>query len=520
MMLSTAHRRIMLDATPDVIRAKGYLPTACEFSHEGKSFVAFEHSLLETRILRDLGYNVPSPILHYYDWPGMYRPMEHQAITAAFLTLHPRAFVLNGIGTGKTLATIWAADYLMRIGLIRRCIIVAPLSTLVRVHGEAVFKHFPERSHAILHGSKQDRIRLLNCDFHFYIINHDGATGLAQHIHDREDLDLMVLDEIQVYRNGNTSRWKTARKMIRDNQWVWALSGGPTPNEPTDAFSEAKLVNPDGPVNRYRSFTDFKSSVMSKHGPFTWIPRPEANDRVFDILQPAIRYSSAECLDLPPCTVQTLEVELTVEQKKAYKDLVQEFSTEINGAQVTALNEAIKVMRLVQVISGTLYDVAGVKHAIPAGPRLSVVKEIIESADQKVIVFCPFTGNLQPLVDALSKLTTCAMVYGDTNTRKRDEIFEQFQSSTNPRVLVAHPQCMAHGLTLTSAATIIWWAPINSHDIYDQANGRINRKGQDHPTTIVHISGTAVERKMYKRLEEKGKFQGILLDMVQEAKAL
>ena len=71
---------------------------------------------------------IPSPMFRDYDWPGMYTPFDHQRETAAYLSLRPRAFCFNEAGTGKTSAAIWSADYLMRLGLIKRVLVICPLS--------------------------------------------------------------------------------------------------------------------------------------------------------------------------------------------------------------------------------------------------------------------------------------------------------------------------------------------------------------------------------------------------------
>jgi SNF2 family DNA or RNA helicase len=74
---------------------------------------------------------------------------------------------------------------------------------------------------------------------------------------------------------------------------------------------------------------------------------------------------------------------------------------------------------------------------------------------------------------------------------------------------------MSHGLTLTEASTIIWYAPVSSNDTYEQANGRITRAGQKYTANIIHLAGSAVERKTYKRLEQRQTTQGVLLDMIE-----
>ena len=98
---------------------------------QGGYRVAVWWGLDEVRVLKNLGVkNVPSPIYGRYDWPGRYKPMAHQKETASFLTLNRRAFVLNDPGTGKTMAALWAADYLMKRGEVRRCLILCPLSIM------------------------------------------------------------------------------------------------------------------------------------------------------------------------------------------------------------------------------------------------------------------------------------------------------------------------------------------------------------------------------------------------------
>jgi SNF2 family DNA or RNA helicase len=71
-------------------------------------------------------------------------------------------------------------------------------------------------------------------------------------------------------------------------------------------------------------------------------------------------------------------------------------------------------------------------------------------------------------------------------------------------------------VTLTEASTIIWYAPVDSNEIYEQANGRPDRAGKKYTLNIVQLAGSVVERKMYKRLEQRQSTQGVLLEMVEK----
>ena len=490
------------------------IPTAKPFEYQGVPLVVTPHGLDEVRVLRNLGINAPSPILYYYNWPGQYTPYDHQKQTAAFLTLNQRALVLNEIGTGKTQSALWAADYLLKTKQIKKVLILSPLSTLERVWADGIFMGFPNRKFTVLHGTAKKRLELLKRDVEFYIVNHDGFPIISEQIHGM--FDLIIVDEAAVLRNPSTQRFKIFRKWMEANHStrLWLMTGTPTPNDPTDAWALAKLVN--SPYCT-KTFTSFREQVMMKIGQWKFIPRPESVEIVKNILQPAVRYTRDECFDLPDTVVQTRSVELTTEQKKHYQQMLRHFVTEMSAeGTITAVNEAVKIQKLVQICCGVAYGDDGQNIEIDATPRVNLVKEVIEEAGEKVIVFVPLTGTLHMLEKELSKHWTVGVVNGEVSSSKRNDIFHNFQNNKHPHVLIAHPATMAHGLTLTTASTIIWYGPINSNETYTQANGRIERIGKKHVSNVIHIEATDLEHRMYERLKNKQKLQGLLLDLIQQ----
>lgn len=494
------------------------IPTAKTYEVQGVPIVVTPHKLDEVRILNNLGIKAPSPILHYYDWPGRFTPYEHQKDTAAFLTVNTRALVLNDIGTGKTQSSLWAADYLIKTGHVRKVLILSPLSTLERVWGDGIFTGLIHRKFVVLHGTAERRLKLLKTEADFYIINHDGFNIISQQCHGM--FDLVIVDEAAVLRNPSTNRFKAFRKWIDHNPTVrlWLMTGTPTPNSPTDAWSLAKLVNSPYCTKTY---TAFREQVMMKIGQWKFVPRAESTEIVKHILQPAVRYTRDECFDLPDTIIQTRQVELTPMQKKYYTQMLKTFTTDIiasrnGGTQLTAVNEAVKIQKLVQIACGVAYDENGNDVEIDCSPRINLVKEIIEEAGEKVILFVPLTGTLHMLERELSKDWTVAVVNGEVSANKRNQIFHDFQHQKEPHVLIAHPGTMSHGLTLTSASTIVWYGPINANEQYVQANGRIERIGKRHVSNLIHIESTDLEKKMYERLRNKQRLQGLLLDLIEE----
>lgn len=544
MIISTPHQAIILpDANPAQILP--VIPTAKTMTYEGHELVVIPHRLEETRVLRNMGVEVPSPIGFYYDWPklqGLHDPFLHQRETAAFSTLYKRCYILNDIGTGKTASALWAIDYLRKMaelltaaeqvtaGAIRKILVVSPLSTLERVWGDAVFETFSNRTFTTLHGTAKRRREKFAEDRDIYIINHDGLEIICDVVKHpkkghiltskflRSDIDLILIDELAVYRNAGTDRYRVLKKAIEPRHWVWGMTGAPTPEAPTDAWAQCKLVTPES-VPEF--FTQFRNMTMQQLGPYKWVPRKEATEVVFKAMQPAIRFKRDDCIDLPPCTTVSRDCELSTEQQTHFDEIMKKLYTEVQGTGIKAVNEGVKMNKLLQACAGTMYGDGGedgerMRLQLDTRPRRTLLEEIIEGANQKVIVFAPFTGVIDALAAHLSKRWTCEVIYGATGAGERARIFGAFQKEADPHILVAHPGAMSHGLTLTEANTIVWYAPITSNDTYTQANGRITRPGQQHNQFIVHIAATAFERRLYKRLEEKMKVQGVLLEMVEK----
>lgn len=496
-------------------RVLAAIPTAQKLTVRGQEVVITPHGVNEVAQLNALGIGAPSPIIYHYDWPGRYKPYDHQRETAAFLTTTKKGLVLNEIGTGKTQSALWAADYLMSIGAVEKALIISPLSTLERVWGDAVYMNFTHRRATVLHGTADRRRRLLKQHADFYVVNHDGFPIIAQEAAGM--FDLVIVDEAAVLRNPTTKRFKAFRKWMDANPAtrLWLMTGTPTPNEPTDAWALAKLI--DSPFCT-KTYTNFRDQVMMKISMYKYIPKPDSADIVKHILQPSVRYTRDECFDLPDTVTQTRQVNLTPEQAKHYQQMMKHLMTETGGADgtITAVNEAVKMMKLVQIACGVAYGEDGNDIELDCSPRVEAVKEVIEEAGAKVIVFVPLTGTLRMLERELSKHWSVSVVNGSVSSTQRDQIFYNFQHATDPRVLIAHPATMAHGLTLTAASTVVWYGPIASNEQYQQANGRVERIGKRHVSNVVHIQSTLLEQRIFERLAGKQKMQGLLLDMIQQ----
>jgi SNF2 family DNA or RNA helicase len=419
--------------------------------------VLVKWGLEEAQVLKNLRIkNVPSPIKNKYEWTGLYKPFDHQKETASFLTLHRRAFCFNEQGTGKTSSVIWAADYLIKEKFINRVLVICPLSIMQSAWEADLFKFAMHRTCAIAHSySKEKRIQAIQSDADFVIINYDGLEIIKDEISNAK-FDLIVVDEANAYKNVQTKRWKILASVIRPETWVWMLTGTPASQSPTDAYGLAKLINPTGVPKFFGAFRDM---VLQKITQFKWIPKPSSERVVHQVLQPAIRYTKEECLDLPDMTYVTREVPLSAQQNKFYEAIRNNMMTVAAGEEITTVNAAVNLNKLLQLSCGAVYSDSGEIVAFDAKNRMTALLEVIEEASHKVM------------------------------------------------------QAAAHGVTLHAANVVVWWGPITSIETYLQANARVHRAGQRNPCTVVHLQGSPVEKRVYKMLSEKVDIHTRLIDL-------
>ena len=770
---------------------------------DGGYDVAVYWGLDEARVLKNLGVkDIQSPITRRYKWPGRYKPMEHQVETASFLTMHKRAFCFNDPGTGKTLAALWAADYLMTLGFVRRVLILCPLSIMHSawlsdlnnsiIHRSAIVAHHPKASR---------RIEMIQQNYEFVICNYDGLNLIAEEIVNDGRFDLVVVDECFVagtlvatpqgrrpieqleagdkvltsdgvmcinklvrntakqlvevslgngktirctpehpfftdagwvcaknltgrrlisgvelsclragisprafpgalgygaqptpwvdlleilrteemalsesgqerlqqlaaretgetlgaedsrasseavrdsegqgakthgaqgqrhrddtggaidfrglacglgmelpssigreaarlsyelqarlcmaasqggvgggwgqphrtgtsaarpqegsdagaawvesvshiecpdgeavynlevegtpnyfvgdhwlvhncnaYKTVTTKRWKTLKSILGPKAHLWMMTGTPASQSPADAYGLAKLVNPD---NVPLFYTGWRDAVMNKITMYKWAPKADARDRVFNALQPAIRFSKDQCLDLPPVMTLTREVPLTPQQAKYYNLLKDQMLVQAAGEVITAVNAAAMLSKLLQVSCGAALTDTKEVVEFDAAPRLGVLEEVLEETQRKVIIFALFRASIDTIQKHLtSKGITNECIHGGVSATKRADIIHRFQTDENPRVLVMQPQATAHGITLTAADTVVFYGPLMSVEQYIQCIARADRKGQNSDkVTVIHIQGSPVEKKMFKALSAKVSDSTLLTEM-------
>src|SRR5215207_188453 len=511
--ISAKHRVVGVPVQPQL---QNLFPKARVERFNGSEVILLPHGFQETVMLRNLGYEVPAPILSQYSWPGDKRPFNVQRWTAAGMTTNQRFYCLNGMGTGKTRAAIWAYDYLKGNRMAQRALVVAPLSTLDHVWRREVFKTCPHLSVGVLHNTdRAKRLEVLEQEHDIYVINTDGIKVIGKELLARKDIDTLILDELALFRNAGSDRNKVARKLAERMTWVWGSTGSPTPNEPTDAWGQCKIVTPHTVPS---SFGRFKDLSMLKVSQFKFVPKKDAYDHVFAAMQPSVRYTLEDVVELPYIVERNTDVSMGSRQSHVYEEVRKHSYAAIQQHTITAVNAGVALNKMLQISLGYVYTREGKIVTLDNDKRLQAIVDAVLSTDRKALVFVPFTHALEGIhKKLLAEKIDCALVYGDTSKKQRDYIFNMFENTTKFKAICAHPGCMSHGLTLVSADTVIWAGPTTSLETFEQANARVRRAGQNHKQQIIMFQGSDVEKKMYARLRAKQQVQDNILELFAEA---
>lgn len=522
--------RVVQITTPDVGKVTAAIPTAkpTAYRADGMTDIEVEWTFENMQTLTTLLQPAVSTIFDGYAFAGRDKPFYHQLQMAEFLSRCHRGYCFGGMGVGKTRATLWALDYLMTIGAVRKALVVCPKSLMYSAWVDDIGSTCIHRTYTVLYGERAQREKLLQRNTEIDIINFDGVDILKDKLASRH-YDIVIVDESTAYKDAGTRRWKALSTIVKPETRVWALTGTPTPQGAMDAYGQAKLVTPD---RAPRTKTAYQTMVQTKVATFIWKDKRGWQDTVREMLQPAIYIRKADCLDLPPVTRTFIEVGTSAPQKAALdvlrKEMVAAFS---DGHEVSAANAAVLWGKIRQIYAGAIYADDGVAMALDNSQRIKETIELIRRAKaegdaeaaggkphSKSLVFVPFKHTLQVVSDALQKEFNIATISGDTSVQERKRILSDFQNSAFPEVIVAIPEAFSHGITATAASLTIWYAPPSRTETYLQACERTDRPGQTQPTTVAHLFGDKDERAIYENLMQNRSAQDALLAMYKQMK--
>ena len=290
------------------------------------------------------------------------------------------------------------------------------------------------------------------------------------------------------------------------------LTGTPSPNGLADLWAQVYLLDQGKRLGRtvsaYREqfFTEDKAYPGQAYRTYT--PQRDAPDRIKAVISDiCISLKSEDYLNLPDCVTNDIPVTLGQSVAKAYRTLERTLLLEVKDQVITAGTAAVLNGKLLQLCSGAVYDENGEIATIHDAKIDALVETVEQLCEQHCLIFHWFKHEPERIMKALAQKGRRIRQY-----RGPDDAAAWNAGDVD--VLLAHPASCGYGLNLQQGGHhIIWYSLPNwTLELYQQANKRLHRQGQQHPV-IVHrllVQG-GIDCDMAAALEDKGDAQEAML---------
>lgn len=442
-----------------------------------------------------------------------YHPSDYQTAATEFILAHDHCGLFLQMGLGKTVITLTALDQLLQTGDAEHTLVIAPLNVARTVWAEEAQKwdHLKHLTCVKILGTAQQRRDAIASPADLHIINRDNVSWLVKYCRDtlhRWPWDTVIIDELSSFKSRQTDRWKSLVKTLPSTQRVIGLTGTPAPNGLLDLWPQIYLL--DRGLRLGRTITAyriqyFRPGRSNGHIVYEYIPLTGADGaihrRISDI---CMSMSAEDYIKLPDRIFREVPVQLPEKAMKAYKAMERDMVMTLQGTEITAASAAVVCNKLLQLSSGAVYDEDGQVHLVH-DEKIKALQELLDTATSPVLIFYAFRHDLDRLKQALPD-AVALKGEDDINRWNRGEI----------KALLAHPASAGHGLNLQAGGHIVVWFSLTwSLEVYQQANARLWRRGQQETVIIHHLicKGT-MDEDVLKALDRKDQTQSALMEAV------
>ena len=427
-------------------------------------------------------------------------PFAHQTETTEFILNKRKCIITSDPGTGKTRSVIDAYSQLPQDK--GRMLVVAPLSILQASWGDDIEKFQPGLTYCVAYA--KNRQKAFDTDADIVLTNHDAVKWLLKNKNVLASFNTICIDEFTAFKNKDSQRSKAIANVIEHFDYRVAMSGTPNSNSILDIWHPTLLID-DG-ERLGRRFYSFRSAVCtSRFNGFAneWVDRDDAEQIVAAaLLDINIRYSLEECIDMPEQNVRTMYVSLPKKIMDQYVELANDSVLHTTTGTVNAVHAGAKVKKLLQLCTGAMYDNEGNVIGVHQD-RYDLVLELVEQRAHSLVAFNWTHERDHMVAECEKRKIKYGVIDGSTAAHKRAEIVDRMQAG-QLQVVFCHPQSAGHGLTMTTATSIIWASPTYNAEHYQQFNRRIYRAGQSKRTEVIRIAAENTwEPDVYEKLEGK-----------------
>lgn len=439
-----------------------------------------------------------------------FKPHEYQSFAIEKLFENDHYGLFLDMGLGKTIITLTAIQELIDDFAVDRVLIIAPRSVAESTWQDEARKwdHLHLAFSTVL-GTRDQRMAALCRKADCYVINRENVVWLCEEYHYRLPFDMLVVDESSSFKNHQAKRFKALRKSIPCFSRVVILTGTPAPNTLMDIWAQMYLLDRGEALGRtitvYRQ-KYFKPGQTNGFVVYNYALLPGAEKEIHAAIAPKVMsLTAADYLTLPHRIDNVVAVTLPEKARKQYLQMEKDYILSMGSDEITAASAAALSNKLLQMADGAVYDnERGVLQLHRA--KLEKLLEIAEAnAGQPILVFYQYQHDLANLQGT----------FPAARVLKTSQDMADWNSGKIP-MLLAHPASTAYGLNLQSGGHLIVWFGLTwSLELYQQANARLYRQGQEKPVIIHHLvaEGTMDERVM-KALKNKAAGQEALLEAV------
>ena len=444
-----------------------------------------------------------------------FKPHEYQERAIRKVEDQARVGLFLDMGLGKTVITLTAVKDLIEDFAVTRVLVIAPkrVAEDTWTRESAKWDHLRDLRISPVLGGPVERRKALEAEADVYVIGRDNVQWLVEHLGRYWPFDMVVIDELSSFKNPQAKRFRALRKVMPRVDRVVGLTGTPSPNGLMDLWAEVYLLDQGERLERtigaYRELY-FRPGASNGHVVYQWLPRKGAAKTIEDKLSDlCVSMSAADYLQLPERIDNVIPIRLQDAEISKYRELEREQVLSLGDDQtVVALNAAAVMNKLLQMANGCVYTEDGA-YAVIHERKLGALAEIIDTTEEPVLVFYSFRHDLEAIK---TEIPEARELNGpeDIAAWNRGEI----------RVLLAHPASVGYGLNLQDGGRVIVWYGLTwSLELYQQANARLYRQGQEKPVIIHHLvaEGT-VDEQVMRALQAKDTSQAALLAALKERK--
>ena len=463
------------------------------------------------------------------------KPYDHQleALKTSYNKTEYALFMEMGCGKSKVIIDTFVHQYSK--GNIYNVLIVAPKGVYGTWVNKEVPNHTPDHvTYDLVQWSsnhtqklKKEFEKLFTNDFRLKILvmnieslsTKKGRDFAARFV--MANRTMFVIDESTTIKNPEAKRTKTCMSLGKYASYRRILTGSPVTKSPLDLYSQCLFLDPA--LLGFSSFYSFRAryaDLVEKTGngrTFKLVVGYKNLDELNESLNKfSHRVLKKDCLDLPEKIYIRRSIQMTPEQKKAYKELQRFAYTQLANSKSVTINHIMtQITRLHQISCGFIRTDDGHITELPS-LRLSELSSILEETNGKVIIWANYRHDIEKIKNLLIKEygeNSVGTYYGDVSNSEREEVINKFQNPDDPmRFFVGNTQTGGFGITLTEANTVIYYS--NNYDLEKrlQSEDRAHRIGQTNKVTYIDIvCERTVDEKIVKALRKKQSIASTIL---------